>query len=587
MKNFDTQTKMLFYFLKGTKRYFFLSIVFAGLVSIFDSINPKVIQYTIDSIIGHVPLNLPISVNISYLRSHFYIVALILLFFALMGALSRYLFTLFDAIGSQKLVQSMRNQLFSHIMYLPYAWHSDNHTGDIIQRCTSDVETIKTFVSEQLTSLFRVVLMIVLSLYFMIGIHLPLALIASAYIPVMIFSSVYFHRRIGSAFAKVDEEEGKLSSIAQENLTGIRVVRAFGQERFERDRFEKQNHGYTNLWVHLQKTLASFWVSGNVIATTRDLLVTVCGAIFCVQGTLTAGEYVAFISYNALLALPVRRLGRVIAEMSKAGISIDRLRYIMNASLEQNQGQETPDFHGDIVFDHVSYTYPNTKDAVLSDISFCVKAGQTVGILGATGSGKSTLMHLLDRLYEPQKGSITISGVDICDIDLAWLRQHIGMVLQEPFLFSKTLEENISISAHPSVNLHEVTDIADLTKTIEHFSDGYETFVGERGVTLSGGQKQRTAIAQMLMRNTPIVIFDDSFSAVDTQTDAQIQQALRRSMKDRTVLLIAHRITTLMHADWIVVMDHGQIVQQGTHQDLIEEEGLYKNVYELQTKEGQ
>ncbi len=405
----------------------------------------------------------------------------------------------------------------------------------------------------------------------------------------MVISSIYFHARIGNVFQTVDEEEGKLSSIAQENLTGVRVVRAFGQERFEREKFEAQNHGYTSHWVRLQRTLASFWVSGNVIARIRDLLVTVCGAIFCVRGHLTAGQYIAFISYNALLALPVRRLGRVIAEMSKAGISIDRIRYIMNSSIEQNTGTQKPDMHGTIEFDHVSYSYPQTNASVLKDIHFKVNAGQTIGILGATGSGKSTLMHLLDRLYNLPKenGTIRISGVDVQDIDLYWLRDHVGMVLQEPYLFSKTLSENISISQTEFSQrmLDHVSQMASLSETIDHFTDGYETFVGERGVTLSGGQKQRTAIAQMLMRNTPIVVFDDSFSAVDTQTDAKIQEALQKNMGQSTVIMIAHRITTLMNADWIVVMDQGEIVQQGTHEQLIAQEGLYKNVYTLQTQE--
>ncbi|MBP3853320.1 MAG: ABC transporter ATP-binding protein [Erysipelotrichaceae bacterium] len=595
MKQFQTKKELLFYFLNGSKRYFLCSILFACLSALFDLINPKIIEFAVDHVIGRSDSAIPgcfqvlieAAGGIQIVRQHLSWVAAIVLAAALLGAGFRYLFTVSNAMGAESMVQHMRDRLFSHILNLPYAWHSQNHTGDIIQRCTSDVETIKVFVSEQLTSLFRVILLIVLSLTFMIRIHFQFALITSLFIPVIILGSVFFHHRIGSTFEQVDAQEGLLSSIAQENLTGVRVVRAFGKEAYEMERFQKQNHGYTDLWVRLQKTLASFWVYGNVIAHLRDLLVTVLGIYYCVQGSLTAGGFIAFFSYTAMLSLPVRGLGRIIAEMSKAGISLGRIQYIMNAEPECDDALDTPDIKGDVSFENVSFSYEEGA-AVLRNITFDVKAGETLGILGVTGSGKSTLMYLLDRLYDlpKEQGVIKVDGKDIQTISRKWLRQHIGMVLQEPYLFSRSISDNINITTKSSSidEIERVSKIANLDEAIDRFEDGYETYVGERGVTLSGGQKQRTAIAQMLFRKPPIMIFDDSFSAVDTETDNNIRNALQKEMGHATVLLIAHRITTLMNADRILVMDKGKIVQQGTHEQLLREEGIYKKTYLLQTQ---
>ena len=379
--------------------------------------------------------------------------------------------------------------------------------------------------------------------------------------------------------------------MVQENLTGVRVVRAFGREEFERERFEKQNTYYTGLWIHLIKLLSAFWSVSDFISGLQILLVLVLGSLFCVRGELTAGEYIAFISYNGMLIWPVRFLGRVISEMSKAGVSIDRIRYIMNSEPEHDcpdpvsREQTEQAAHGDIVFDHVSFAYENGKD-ILKDVSFKVKAGTTLGILGSTGSGKTTLMHLLNRLYElpPGNGSITLGGVNIADMRAQDLRNCIGMVLQEPFLFSRTIGENISIRNHslPIDEIRRAAGIACVDESITEFKEGYDTMVGERGVTLSGGQKQRVAIARMLTQKSPIMVFDDSLSAVDSETDAKIRQQLHQSLGQSTVILISHRITTLMQADYILVLDKGQIIEEGTPKELESKGGMYRQIYDIQ-----
>ena len=429
--------------------------------------------------------------------------------------------------------------------------------------------------------------MIVLTLCFMFAMNVKLALAVALYIPIIVGYSLIFHHKIGVAFEKADIEEGKLSSIVQENLTGVRVVRAFGREMYEKERFEKQNNQYTSMWVHLMKLLAAFWMSSDIFTYLQILTVLGYGAALAVAGELTSGNFIAFISYTMMIMWPIRNLGRVISNLSKAGISIDRLRYIMNSEVEQDiEHALMPDMHQDIVFDHVSYQYDNGSSEILDQVSFTVKAGTTVGILGGTGSGKSTLMYLLDRLYDLKQGSIKIGDVDIRDMKAEWVRKNIGMVLQEPYLFSRSLGENIKI-AEPEANFEQVqyaAKIAALDHAVEHFKEGYETFVGERGVTLSGGQKQRAAIAQMLIRKPPIMVFDDSLSAVDAETDAKIRSALKENVGDSTVILIAHRITTLMNADQIIVMDQGKFVEHGTHEELLAQNGVYRRIYDLQSR---
>jgi ATP-binding cassette subfamily B protein len=597
-KRFPTRLSLLMYFLKGAKRFFVGAVIGAVLIQILALVNPKIIRYTVDSIIGSDPSSLPDWANrlvdriggIPYIREHLWVIALAVILVALLRAAVNFLYRVSNSAGAEKLVKRMRDELFRHIEHLPYAWFSENKTGDIIQRCTSDVETIKMFVSEQLTVLLRIVIMVFLALYYMFGIHVKLTLMACIFLPVIVIYSFFFHHSIGDAFRKADEEEGKLSAIAQENLTGVRVVRAFNQEQYERNRFAKQNQSYTDMWVRMMKLMSRFWTSVDFISGIETLIITAMGAYFTVHGQMTAGSFIAYLSYNQLLLWPVRMMGRVIAQMSKAGISIDRLAYIMNAEEEQDDPDAVDvKLEGDIVFDHVRFAYPNNTDGTLRDVSFTIPAGSTLGIIGATGSGKSTMMYLLDRLQELKEGdgTITIGGIDIRKIKRECLRSQIGMVLQEPYLFSRTLEENIRI-ARPGAkkeDIREASRIASLDETIQHFQKGYNTYVGERGVTLSGGQKQRAAIAQMLIRKPPIMIFDDSLSAVDAETDAHIRQALQANTAGSTVILIAHRLTTLMKADQIIVLDQGRIAEHGTHEELMKQNGIYKQIYDLQIRE--
>lgn len=589
--------KMTLGFMRGAIGFFITSIIAALLLAIVDTLGPKIISVTVDNVLGNKPAELPewaLSLinslgGFEYFRSHLYYIALLLVVLGLLTAIFQYCNRVFNARGAETLVKNMRDSIFAHIDRLPFSWHMKNQTGDIIQRCTSDVDTVKRFLSDQMTAVFRIIIMLCLSLYFMFSMNVRLALVAVAFMPFIIGYSALFHRKIGRRFAVCDENEGILSAIAQENLTGVRVVRAFGRESYEREKFTKQNEYYTGLWVDLHKTFSVFWSTSDLLSGIWVMCIVVVGAVMCVRGDgMTAGKYIAFISYNAMLMWPIRQLGRMISEMSKAGVSLGRIYQIMSAEEERDKPDAvTPDMHGDIRFEHVSFAYEGCPE-ILSDINFSIKAGTTLGILGGTGSGKSTLMYLLDRLYDIPDGCgrITVGGVDIADMKAAWVRENIGMVLQEPFLFSKSIAENVGITKE-NIDLPEIrraAKIACLDDTVISFSKGYDTFVGERGVTLSGGQKQRTAIARLIVQRTPIMVFDDSLSAVDTETDSKIRHALAENLGKSTVILISHRITTLMQAEKIIVLDKGRIAEEGTHSELISKGGLYKQIYEIQTK---
>ena len=586
---------LLWQFLDGSKRFFLASILAAGVTALADMLQPQIIRAAVDCAIGGKEGDFPPFVmnlvdrvgGFAYLGQNLWIMALAVLVVAMFQVASQYAFRVSNTKASETLVKTMRDQLFSHIQRLPFGWHMKNRTGDIIQRCTSDIDTTKNFLSEQLTSIFRIMILLVLSIFFMVSMHPVLTLIALIPAPVIILYSVKFHGKVHDGFMACDENEGKLSAMAQENLTGVRVVRAFGRERAEIDKFEKQNNYYTKLWEDMGKVLARFWSSSDILSGVQVMLVVVFGAYFCVKGSLSEGEYLAFISYNAQMVWPIRMLGRMISEMSKAGVSIDRVAYIMHSPVEQDDPEATEaPMDGDICFEHVNFAYENSPQ-MLHDVNFTMKAGTTLGILGGTGSGKSTMMLLLDKMYplDENGGRITIGGTDIRKIRTEHLRRNIGMVLQEPYLFSRTIAENIGITA-PELNMEAVRSAAaaaSLDDTVMGFAQGYETMVGERGVTLSGGQKQRAAIARMLTNDTPIMIFDDSLSAVDTETDAKIRRAIAKRFGKASVILISHRITTLSAADKIIVLDRGRIVEEGTHEQLKTAGGIYQKIYETQS----
>ncbi len=576
----------------GYRLLLITSAVTTILSIVFNYLMPQVIRFAIDTVLGDQPSALPAVLTSVLMPSeqdtmrNLISCAVMALVFSLLSGLFMYLCRYTMAKASEGMIERLRNRLFSHVQKLSYHWHVTHQTGDIIQRCTSDVEVVRGFLSGQLLEMFRTVFLIILSLVLMFNISVKLSWISTAFVPIVMLYSGVFYAKISKNFRKADEAEGDLSAAAQENFTGVRVVRAFGREAYEIDRFEKKNNLFSSLWIKLGHWLAFYWGIGDFVSAIQVMVVVIFGALEAYTGAITLGDFLLFSAYNSMLVWPVRSLGRILSEMSKTGVSISRLNEILDEPEESDEPDALcPPLDGDIVFDHVSFDYHGINP-VLHDINLTIHSGETVGILGATGSGKSTLMYLLDRLYDlPQGcGSIRIGGVDIRNIRRDHLRKHIGFVLQEPFLFSKTIRENIGITSlqNELSAIRHSASVAAVDEAICEFAQGYDTIVGERGVTLSGGQKQRVAIARMLMQETPIMIFDDSLSAVDAETDAKIRAALKNATKKRTTILISHRITTLMNADRIFVMEKGQVVQSGTHETLCKEDGVYRQIYEIQ-----
>jgi len=593
-KGTESRAAFLLRFTRGVRGHFAAGVAFSALGILFSFLPPQVIRFTIDSVIGDKPAALPAFVQAlvagiggrDYLRGHLAVCAGAAVALALLSGVSTLLCRTGMAKFSDGTLRSLRNGLFDHIQRLPYAWHMSCQTGDIIQRCTSDVDVLRVFLSGQLLELFRTAFLVIIAACLMFPMDPGLTLVSLAFIPAVVGYSAVFYHAISKRFREADEAEGELSADVQENLTGVRVVRAFGREAHEIESFDRKNRHFSDLWIRLGKVLGLYWGIGEVATALQVMAVVVLGAAKAVRGELTIGEFTVFVSYCSTMAWPIRNFGRVLSDLSKLGVSLERLKEIWDAEPEADDPAGlTPPMDGDIVFDHVSFSYGGGAP-LLRDISFTVPAGSTVGILGGTGSGKSTLTYLLTRLYDVKEGcgSITVGGVDLRSMKLSHVRKNVGLVLQEPFLFSRTIAENI-LSARRSATREELdraSGIAALHDTIENLPNGYDTVVGERGVTLSGGQKQRVAIARMLIQKTPVKIFDDSLSAVDTETDAKIRAALHGSADGSTVILISHRITTLMHADRIIVLDGGRVAEQGTHAELIAREGLYKRIYEIQ-----
>lgn len=565
-------------FLEGSKAYFALAVAASLISTLLNALTPQIFRFSIDEVLS--------GGGGSYLSDNLWILALLIVAVAVGSGIFTYISRTNTAKAGENFAKNLRDALFVHVQKLPMKWHDRNQTGDIIQRCTSDVEVIRGFVVTQLLEVFRTAFLVIISFVMMFSMNVKLSLIVMLFIPVVVVYSTVFYRLIARRFTTADEAEGALSTVVQENATGVRVVRAFGREQFEMERFDEKNDAFAKLWIRLGTLSGLYWGTGDLITGLQVVAVIVFGVMEAVSGAISVGEFIAFATYNSTLVWPIRGLGRILSDMSKAGVSFERVDYIIHAG-EEAYGKTCAKAVGkyDISFQHVSFGYEEEKE-VLRDISFEIPEGSTFGILGGTGSGKSTIIQLLTRLYEVEegKGGIYIGGREVKDIPIEELRRSIGMVLQEPFLYSRTIRENIAASV-PDATLEEIryaAKIACIDDSIMSFPDGYDTLVGERGVTLSGGQKQRIAIARMLLRKTPVMVFDDSLSAVDSQTDYQIRHALKEHMRESTVILISHRVTSLMGADKIMVLNQGRIEECGTHGELIRKNGIYRRIYEIQ-----
>jgi ATP-binding cassette subfamily B protein len=582
----------LYLFMKGHRLLYTGAVLAMGAATLFGLLTPLVIRYAIDTVIGGKEVTAPpLFEGILRLFTGVFggtlslaETGILFILLSLGGGFFLYLKGRWSAMAAESMARGIRERLYDHIQRLPYAYHTRAETGDLVQRSTSDVETIRKFLATQFVEIGRALFMVGLTLSFMIQLHKGMTLYAMAVVPVIFLFSFVFFMKVKGAFQRSDEAEGRLSTALQENLTGVRVVRAFGRQCYEEERFDGKNKEYQTLTYRLIALLALYWGVSDFLCLLQIGFVLFMGGAVALQGGMTVGTLAVFVLYEGRLLWPVRQMGRILTDMGKTFVSVRRIMEILEEPAEEDlPGAETPPIRGEIVFQGVSFSYEGGSE-ILKDVSVRIPRGATVAVLGPTGCGKSTFVHLIAGLYPCESGEILIDGTPVKRIRQAWLRRHVGLVLQEPFLYSKSLRENIGITGESprEEDVHAAARDAAIHEVIMEMEKGYETAVGERGVTLSGGQKQRVAMARTLMTPYPILIFDDSLSAVDTETDAAIRKALSRRKQHATTIIISHRITTLAEAELILVMDKGRIVQSGTHAELLAEEGLYQRIAALQ-----
>jgi ATP-binding cassette subfamily B protein len=495
---------------------------------------------------------------------------------------------------AEGVVLRLRNYLFDHIQRLSFTYHDRTPTGELIQRSTSDVDALRRFFADQAIGAGRVLLLFIVNLAALLYLNWQLALLSIIVVPFIVVMSFFFFRKVSAAYERFQEQDGILSTTLQENLSGVRVVKAFARQAYEREKFEADNwekfvRGRRLLVMH-----SLYWPASDILCGAQTLAGYFAGALMAMNGTISVGTYLAYAGLVIWLVWPMRNLGRLIVQMSTGLVSFGRVLKVLAEDREPlDEGDYRPPdcVRGEIVFDDVCFQYDDDSP-VLREISFRSEPGQVVALLGATGSGKTTLVNLLPRFYDYTSGRLTLDGVDLCDYPRHYLRHQIGIVEQEPFLFSRTIRENITYGVDRELSDAEVETAARaaaIHDTIAGFPEGYNTLVGEKGVTLSGGQKQRVAIARTLLKDPCILILDDSTSSVDTETEAEIRAALENLMQGRATFIIAHRIQSVMSADLILVLSHGRIVQRGTHaelmrQDAAEGPGIYRRIFDMQAR---
>lgn len=497
----------------------------------------------------------------------------------------------FAALTAEAITLQLRNYLYDHLQRMTFAFHDKMPTGDLIQRATSDVDAVRKFYAEQAPGVARITLLFLVNFVALLALNASLALYSVVVVPLIVGMSVFFFRRVSRAYEYFQEQGAVLATTLQENLTGVRVVKAFARQAYEMSKFEADNIEKFQRGKKLLVLHALFWPAADILCSAQMIAGFALGALMVINGQLSLGEYVAYMGLLVLLIWPLRELGRLIVQASTGIVSFGRLTEIIRMAREPiEQGTYAPPdrarLRGDIVFDKVGFEYKE-QNQVLHGLSFHARPGQVIALMGPTGSGKTSLVNLLPRFYDYTEGSLTLDGVELQEYPRDYLRRNIGMVEQEPFLFSRTIRENITYGVGRAVSDQEVfaaARAAAIHEVILSFPEGYQTVVGEKGITLSGGQKQRVTIARTILKNPRILILDDSTSSVDTETEQAIRAALEELMRDRTTFIIAHRVQSVMNADLILVLEKGRITQRGTHRELVKQDGLYRKIYDLQAR---
>ena len=588
--------KFIWHYAKPYEKQAYYMLINVAIYAFFILAAPLIISYMQDNIISGIPFENQLMQDfvdaiggIAYLQDHLWIGSILVVICYIMIGIAIYKRSMQSGRLSESFAMHVRNHMYDHLQKLSFHYHKQKDSGDLIQRSTSDIETIRRFLAGQLAEMMYAVLIVGIAMAILLSLNGKLALYSVSLMPFVMAAAYLFFRKAKKIFLDCDIAESKMTTVLQENLNAMRVVKAFHQEQREIDKFETYNEAYRKKYFDLMHALGIFWSGTDMLCLSQILLMIMMGVFMALNNEITAGTFFVFLMYESMIIWPMRQLGRILADMGKVSVSIGRIEEVLNEPCEELEKGLTSDIQGDIVFDHVSFHYDDSDQMVLQDVSFHIPKGTKVAIMGPTGSGKSSLVHLLTGIYDYQKGSIQMDGIELKDISRSWLRKHVQIVLQEPFLFSKTIYENIHL-ANMNANkedIERVAHMASIHDTIMEFDQGYDTSVGEKGVTLSGGQKQRVAIARTLLSNSPIIIFDDSLSALDTKTDRMIQEALDHLEDHLTTLMITHRVSSARKADLIIILQNGHVAQMGTHEELIKQDGLYQRIYKIQTKGGE
>ncbi len=562
----------------GYRRTYLLAAVCLGVAAILKSGTYLLLRYFIDQVLGK-----------GLAGSILVLVALGFVALAVFEGIFTFFSGRLAAATAEGIALRLRNYLYDHIQRLSFTYHDRTQTGELISRSTSDVDAVRRFFADQAIGLGRISLLFLVNLAALVYLNPLLAGLSIVVIPLILIISLLFFRRISDMYESYQEQEATLSTTLQENLSGVRVVKAFARQDFEGRKFESDNWEKYRRGRRLLRLHAIFWPTTDILLVAQLLTGYTLGAMMAIQGTISVGTYLAYAGLLVWLIFPMRNMGRLIVHMSTGMVSFGRVMEVVRERREDLLTGELPTqspVRGEVRFDHVDFAY-ESEEPVLKDITFACQPGQIVALLGSTGSGKTSLVNLIPRFYDFTSGQITLDGRDLRTYPRAFLREQVGLVEQEPFLFSRTIRENITYGVKRQVSqqdIEEAARAAAIHDVVLTFPEGYDTLVGEKGVTLSGGQKQRVAIARTLLKDPRILILDDSTSSVDTETEVEIRVALARLMQGRTSFIIAHRIQSVMDADLILVMDRGRIVERGRHETLMAEDGIYHRVYQMQAQ---
>ncbi|MBN2442750.1 MAG: ABC transporter ATP-binding protein [Spirochaetales bacterium] len=573
----DSPVKGYWQLSKGRRCSLFFAILCQGLTALCFTLSFFIVQFFIDSVLTRENWSFPILT-----------IAIIFVVLHIFSGFFSFLSGREGARAAESITRSIRNSLFDHIQKLSFSFHDTMKTGELIQRSTSDVDAVRLFFSEQVMGMAGIAFLFIINFTAIFYYSWRLALLSSIVIPLVLIVSRNFFKRIFSSYNAYQEQDAKVSSVLQENLSGIRIVRAFARDEFEKEKFNDENIRKFTCGKKLMLNHALYWPISHILCGLQTVFGILIACIMTINGSITLGVLLVYCTLVNRIVWPMQHMGRLLALLSRSAVSYKRIVEILKEKEESSLGKSTyrkKVINGELIFKNVWFSYEKERP-VLKGINLTVLPGEVVALVGEAGSGKTSLVSLLPRFYDYDQGEILLDSRPLNEYSKLHLREQIGLVEQEPFLFSLSIRENIVYGMEREVTAEEVESVAKaaaIHSSIIDFPQKYDTIVGEKGVTLSGGQKQRIAIARALLKDPRILILDDSTSSVDAETEEQIRETLKKVMKGRTTFIIAHRIQSLMNADTILVFHRGEIIQRGTHSELVKKDGFYKKIFELQT----